>query len=99
MVCYISMHIFPRDQQHIITMSVTFTAMMLLHIYYEALDINILNMHTVSMISFSKQMCLALCYKDGDEENIKKVTPREKAQAVKEIPSISVYLTYMFFVG
>jgi len=44
-------------------------------------------------------MSLALCYKDGDEENSKKLTSREKAKAVKELPTLTTYLNYMFFVG
>jgi len=54
LVCYLSMSTLPRNVQHIATIIITFTAMTLLHMYYEALDINIMNMGTVSMISFSK---------------------------------------------
>jgi uncharacterized membrane protein len=54
MVCYVSMHIFPRNVQHIATIAIVFTAMALLHMYYEMLDIIIMNMSTVSMLSFCK---------------------------------------------
>jgi D-alanyl-lipoteichoic acid acyltransferase DltB (MBOAT superfamily) len=85
--------------QHVLTIIITFSAMTLLHLYYEGLDIILLNMSTVSMISFCKQMGLALCYKDGDEDNFKNCTGREKAKAVKQKPSLVNYLSYMFFVG
>lgn len=54
MVCYLSMTCLHRNVQHIVTIIITFSAMTLLHMYYEALDINIMNMSTVSMISFCK---------------------------------------------
>ena len=54
LVCYISMSVFPRNVQHIVTIAITFTIMAVLHMYYEMLDIIIMNMSTVSMISFCK---------------------------------------------
>jgi hypothetical protein len=54
MVCFISMSIFPRNVQHIVTIAIVFTSMALLHLYYEMMDIVIMNMGTISMISFCK---------------------------------------------
>lgn len=99
MVCYLSMTFLPRSVQHLVTIVITFTVMTLLHMYYEALDINMLNMGTVSMVSFAKQMSLAFSYKDGDEANYNNCTKREQSKAVKQKPTLVQYLSYMFFVG
>jgi D-alanyl-lipoteichoic acid acyltransferase DltB (MBOAT superfamily) len=98
-VSYLSMSFLPRNVQHIVTIIITFAAMTILHLYYEGLDIIVMNLSSVSMISFCKQMGLALCYKDGDEANFNNCTSREKAKAVRQKPTLVNYLSYMFFVG
>ena len=95
--CWLSMCIFPRNTQHYVTIFVTFSIMTLLHLYYELIETVDLNMSAISMVSFCKQMSLALNYKDGDKANQKKLTPRETTMMVEERPGLLTYLAYMFF--
>lgn len=73
--------------------------MISLHCYYELLDINILNMSQVTKISYCKQMALSLNYKDGDPKNRDKLTKREKAMIVDEVPDLLEYLSFVLFPG
>ena len=76
-----------------------FTILTVLHLYYEVLGINILNLASLAMISFCKQMSLSINYYDGQPELYEGLTTREKSRIVKEIPTLAEYLSYMMFPG
>ena len=90
---YISTLLFPRNIQHIVTITCTMIGLVLVHQYYELRDDSdyVFGIREVTMNCFTKQMVFAFNFKDGGSEN---TTKREKEYAVKKRPVLINYILY-----
>ena len=98
MVAYVSMRLFPRNIQHIVTIYVGVAFTLVVHQYLYMIRDNSFGLSSHIMSSFVRQYCISLNYKDGGEDP-KKLTSRELAHALKEIPAFTDYVSYMLFVS
>jgi len=98
MVAYLSMLLFPRNLQHYVTIYIGVAITLVIHMYLYMIKDNSFGLSSSLMTSFVRQYCISLNYKDGGEDN-KKLTARELAHALKEIPAFTDYVSYMLFVS
>ena len=88
MIAYICMLCIPRKYSHIVTISTTGLLLTLSNII-EMIDGETgFNVSTLAMITFVKQMMIAVNYRDGLGDYEFWMTSREKKYALKEIPSL-----------
>ena len=88
MIAYISMWCMPRKYSHIITIFTTGLLLTLSNIVEMIESETGFNVSTLAMITFVKQMMIALNYRDGLGDYETWLTTREKKYALKVIPSL-----------
>jgi hypothetical protein len=98
LVAYVSMKLFPRNVQHIVTIYFGIAFTLIIHLYLYMIKDNAFGLSSHIMSSFVRQYCISLNYKDGGEDP-KKLTSREAEHALKTIPAFTDYVSYMLFVS
>lgn len=98
MVAYVSMLLFPRDVQHIVTIYFGITVTLVIHVYLYLIRDNSFGLSSHIMSSFVRQYVISLNYKDGGEDP-KKLTSREQQFALKQIPAFWDYFSYMMYLS
>lgn len=76
-----------------------FIYLSMVHLYYELIEDNSVSLRSLAMFGFTKQICVALSYKDGAPENRKKLTEREKSVMSIERPNFITLMAYLYFPG
>ena len=96
LIAILSMLLAPRKTSHFVTICLAGFILGSYHLYLAMQNVNNYNISTLMMISFCKQMMIAINYRDGAGDSDSWLTSREKRYALKTRPSVFAYLCYMF---
>lgn len=96
MIAYVCFMVVPR--QHCVTVGVAAIGLTFLvnRLYIVIEGIHEINVGSVALITFVKQMQILINYRDGNGDIDSWLTKREKHYALKGVPSFLDYCSYMF---
>ena len=95
-VAYFSMALLPRNVQHIVTIWIAIFVTIVVHVYVYQIRDNSFGTASCIMASFVRQYVISLNYYDGGVDP-SKLSERQQYYALKEMPSFTDYMGYMFF--
>lgn len=101
LIGYFAMHFAPRDKVHTVTILITGLILTVTNLFEQLIDTVTLNVSTIAMMTFVKQMMITCNYSDGQfrknfEKDRSKLTEREYRYSLAEIPSFLEYCSYFF---